>query len=286
MIDTVTDYLNLAEAHANSQWTKRKLLLLMAPDGSRFPKRPDMDRILSTRWFRGQSRDHPLVPKVYRNKYDEQEMLIQIRRQAALMPEVPRESENVHWYFALQHHGFPTRLLDWTESALVALFFAVEKWAEYSQQKRKMSPVVWMINPFALNWVLRKTSIIPGTAVDEVVYDGAGKVLVGIGRSDIEAAWTGVRAEKLPLAIASTYVHVRMQVQSSRFTVHGASRTDLRRLFAKTGLLQSGFAKMIKIDPDAAEDLYLKLQEIGVSRAMLFPGLDSISRQFDETYRL
>jgi hypothetical protein len=202
------------------------------------------------------------------------------------MPDLPPETETVHWYFTLQHHGFPTRLLDWTESALVALFFAVEKWAEYTQQRRKMSPVVWVINPFAMNWVLRKTSIIPGTSTDEAVYDGSGKVHVGVGRSDIEAAWTGSKAARPPLAIASTYVHVRMQVQSSRFTVHGQSRTDLRKLFEKSGLLASGFARAIRIDPDAAEELFLKLQKIGISRSMLFPGLDSISRQFDETYRL
>ena len=55
--------------------------------------------------------------------------------------------------------------------------------------------------------------------------------------------------------------------------MHGESKTDLRRMFEKAGLIESGFAKMIKIDPAAAEELYLKLQEIGISRAMLFPGL-------------
>ena len=69
-------------------------------------------------WFRGQGDvTWPLKPSLYRGKFRpelEREMLRDFRAHAA---------EYVDWLFLAQHHGIPTRILDWTENPLVGLYF-------------------------------------------------------------------------------------------------------------------------------------------------------------------
>lgn len=71
----------------------------------------------------GSNTDRVRIP--YRTE-DERAVLAMFRQQARAHLQSPPQSE-FEWLAIAQHFGLPTRLLDWTNSLLVAAWFAVER---------------------------------------------------------------------------------------------------------------------------------------------------------------
>ena len=100
-------------------------------------------------WFRGQPRcTWGLVPSLARNKNTSaaEAALIKRFKQNALTHLSDRPASEWEWMFLMQHYRLPTRLLDWTESPLVALYFAIEQ-----PKHKKYDGALWCLDPIALN---------------------------------------------------------------------------------------------------------------------------------------
>lgn len=103
--------------------------------------------------YRGQAKDWPLVPsigRVGRGGFDEilefeRYIMAEFRRLASPYMEKPPQSM-AEWILHAQHHGLPTRLLDWTANPLKALYFAVES------ENDATDAVLWSCDARATEW--------------------------------------------------------------------------------------------------------------------------------------
>ena len=80
----------------------------------------------------------------------------------------PKEPDaDIEWMMLMQHNGVPTRLLDWSKSALIALYYAIKKFSKREKEmlEKKGSSVdidslascVWVLAPRSLQEKCRGT---------------------------------------------------------------------------------------------------------------------------------
>jgi FRG domain len=181
----------------------------------------------------------------------------------AVHEKCPSINDGPAWLFLMQHHGLPTRLLDWTESALVAAFFAVG--AEHDG----VPGTLWALDPHLLN---------KASCSDH----GIKNPYTGIGLSLINQVWKGGPPRDVAAAISTYRLDARMHAQLSTFTVHGSSAP------LEGALASDSYLRRFEIPAAAKSSLREELYALGMRPSTLFPDLvhlaaDIKTRTFVET---
>ena len=226
-------------------------------------------------WFRGESsgEDPPLCPKIAKFNASQENHLVQsFRRMAGGLANTPIRGETDKWLFLAQHYGIPTRLLDWTEGALFALFFAIS-------DRRKPLPRVYMLNPHRLN------ELAMGCESDYLNFPLSWDETTGDKRREgyrnIALAWEERKrqdAYDLPVAVPAIYQDHRMIAQRSCFTVHGRILDPIVSLLRTKGFDVSQCLFEYPVDRDRTDQLMRELSLVGISARTIFPDLDSLAK--------
>ncbi len=183
------------------------------------------------------------------------------QRAPTRMDHPPRQSELGSWLFLMQHHGLPTRLLDWSNSPLTALYFAVEKDPD-------SDGTLWALDPYRLN-----------------EHFFGQRVILSDHAAEVHPLFAEALQSSRPnvpkvAAIASTERNRRMMMQSARFTIHGV-RDPLDTL-----PVIAPYRKKIEVTAAAKPRLREWLYDMGIRRSLLFPDLDNLAAEIAELKRV
>ena len=112
-------------------------------------------------WYRGQARKKwPVIPNIMRldrckTKTPDEGFAQMLRyqklmAQARILP-VGQNLSDAEWIAFLQHYGFKTNTLDFSESIVPALYFATEKWSDKVGHVPEEDAVIMVFNPVLFN---------------------------------------------------------------------------------------------------------------------------------------
>lgn len=165
----------------------------------------------------------------------------------------PQPGDELLWVQTAQHYGLPTRLLDWTENAAIALYFACQDPGE--------DGLVFALDPVDLN-----TQVDPDRPR---VFDGHRDQ--DIIRPYLEL--TGRRHPKgrLSIAVNPVWNSERIVLQKGAFTLHGA------RQFAIVDEQAKSLVALAILSEDKSR-LLDELRLMGVDEMALFPEPEHVCR--------
>ena len=252
-------------------------------------------------WFRAESEEHRqtrLLPGLYRPRKGEKrksvEFLLELENELyeefdrcapQLASDLKLEDHDWDPYFLMQHHGGPTRILDWSDGALIALHFAVREKSE----PIKSGSVIYVLDPWWLNDCLggdrdRKDAIkrwgkyIKNTHPCDMDEDEWDRLYLPSNKDDVKEPL--LRTPVIPLLWDSPHVSRRVAAQRSRYMIFGTEPVWLSELAEK----KDSHMIEITVPANAITGIKQELRDAGVTESVIFPDLDGLGRELRQIW--
>jgi len=225
-------------------------------------------------WYRGLTKaSHRLIPTIAREPHsvDHELGLLNVFKQNAAELVSDRPQSEWEWLFLARHHSVPTRLMDWTESPLIGLYFAVTSMDNHSKDDRS-NGALWLLRPIELN---RYANVPQAHPRDLPIFEDKNLDLRNYlpSRLSLES-----KSDILPVAGLAARHTKRMQAQHSVFTVMHRTPTPIEEAGSREHI------DRYIIPRDAKATIREQLDRLRVDRLSVFPELDNAAVMARRSY--
>jgi hypothetical protein len=242
----------------------------------------DLGRHRSPFIFRGTTQDWPLSPSLHRMQHPRdlvpniEKALVRSFKKYAYH-EVNGVISDWKWLSIAQHHGLPTRLLDWTFSPFVALHFATDR-----LESMALDGVVWMVD-----FTKCRQALPP--PLREALHDSfAWNFSVEM----LEERFPRIQAlEEMKGSYPEFVVFFeppsldpRIVNQFGLFSLMNRPHADLTLWLQRRGGELPGIARRVVIASDLKWEIRDKLDQMNLTERVIYPGLDGLSQWLKRWY--
>lgn len=176
-----------------------------------------------------------------------------------------------HWLSVAQHHGLPTRLMDWTYSPYVALHFVTENIEKYD-----VDGIIWAVNYVEVN------KQVPSMLKQELLEEGANVFTSKMIMKHVNSLdkFSNLTKDDFVLFIEPPSIDDRFINQFAFFSISSNPELALDKWL----LNYPQFWKKIIIPKEMKWEIRDKLDQANITERVLFPGLDGLSLWLKRQY--
>ena len=175
--------------------------------------------------------------------------------------------------FFMQHYGIPTRLLDWSESPFVALFFSLTSGQRGSDGSVVNDAAVWLCDPVLWN----------RAALSHISFQGG---ILDESCEEIKAYHPNVELEQrtmAPVMIYGTHNSPRIVAQRGVFALFGQGLEPMETLASKSPY-PSGVLQKVVIKAEHVQNILQGLFKNGVAESTIYPDLFGLSLEIRRVF--
>lgn len=206
-------------------------------------------------------------------RHVEEQALYRFRSQAHQYLSAEQIPTNLlEWFALMQHHGAPTRLVDWTHSPYIAAYFAMENASEMCSVWCIDTP--WFVDRAVERFRESVDENSPFRDLDTAVPDSI------LFEQVVRCRLKGV------FPVIPDLANRRLGVQQGLFVALGDTRTDFMGNVSSYGETSADHVVKVDIPKSVRAEALEDLHRMNIDRSTLFPGIDGFAQSIQYQLKL